>query len=147
MTPADRVGETVRSQDGGDAVHGCVLDSGVGRIGTERVRCVAGERAGDTESARQEERRSGKSMVTAIAHVWIIEEVVPANGGNPGHTNLLAGAGRIRAAGRTVHPAYAKDTDRDECAISHSAQRPERSEGHEDPAFDGGRRAGWKETG
>jgi hypothetical protein len=32
-------------------------------------------------------------MAAEIAHVWIIEEVVPANSGNTSRSKLLAGTG------------------------------------------------------
>lgn len=77
----------------------------------------------------------------------ITEEVVPAGSGNTGHTKLLAGTGRIRAAGRCMRATNAKGADGDERAVNDGAERSERIDWHEDHPGDCGRRAGWEEVG
>src|ERR1035438_1377122 len=139
--------EGVPDQDGGDAIHRRVLDSGIRRIRAAWLRCMAGECEGHQESSGEEERRSGKPMVAEVAYLRVIEEVVPADAGDPCLADLLARTGRIRATSRRLHSADAEGTDRDEPSVNDGTERPQRSNGNEHHPVDCGRRAGRRASG
>src|ERR1700722_14951701 len=144
LAKAGRVPDPVPDQNGGDAVHRGVLDTGIRRVGRGRLPGMAGECARHQESTGAEKRCAGKPMAIEAAHLWIAEEVVSADAGNTCLANVLAGTGRVRPASRNLHSAHAQGADGDERAIGDRAQRPEWSYRHEHSAVDRGRRAGWQ---
>src|SRR5947208_1638225 len=74
---------------------GGVLDTGIRRVRAVRAGGVAGECAGHQESAGKEERCAGKPVAVEAAHLRNAKEIVPADGGDSGVADRLAGTGSV----------------------------------------------------
>jgi hypothetical protein len=80
-------------------------------------------------------------MATEIAHLRVVEQLVPTAFGDSGASYLLAATGRARAWSSDVRSTYAESVDADERPISECNQRCQRADRADDRKVDRGRRA------
>ncbi len=81
------------------------------------------------------------TMVAEIAHLRVVEQLVPTTFGDSCASYLLAATGRARAWSSDVHSTYAESIDADERSISECNQRCQRDDRAGDHTVDRGRRA------
>ncbi len=87
------------------------------------------------------ERCAGEPMVAEIAHLRVVEQLVPTAFRDSRPSYLLATTGRARAWSGDVRSTYAESVDADERAISECNQRCERANRAGDHTVDHCRRA------
>src|SRR6516162_1689821 len=82
----------MRNSDGGDAIHGGVLDRGLRHSRSSRLGGIPGECSRDQESAGTQDGRARESMAHEAAHVRTLAEFVSTVPGDSHHADLLAAA-------------------------------------------------------